>query len=727
MWGDRVQDLTDSVIGRSVPRLDDPTFLRGEATFVADVRLARLAHVAIVRSPFAHGRLANVDVTTAKLIAGVIDVFTAIDVERFMKPLRPTRPFPPGLDRYRQFPLARDEVRYVGEPVAVVIAETREIAEDAAAQVAVEVDELPAVVGVASGSPIHTITKESGGDVTAAEKNASVSIEATFRLGRNTSVPMETRGLVASPEQDGGVTLYGVTKLPAFIRAVVADLLEVPQAAVRVHPVAIGGGFGVRGELYAEDLLTVIAAVRSARSVAWIEDRREHLSSVNHSRESTWHVRVAATESGEIVALSGIVDLDAGAYLRTLVPAELDASELFGPYRIPAYRCEARVWLTNKMGIGTMRAPGTFESTFVREMLLERLAAALHLPALEVRRRNLLEPGDLPLALGFDLLGSAAVYDSADLPEAFRLAYEAIHADEAAARARAAGAGKRFGISVVPVILPTGIGPFESARLVVEPPGILSVYVATTSMGQGHSTSLAQVAADAVGVPVDLVTVHEGDPAAVPASIGTFASRSMVAAGNAVWAAGLQLREQLSELLGNRTVDLDRALETGGQALESIARFDIPTLTYAYGAHAVQVEVDPDLGSVELIRYVVVADAGRIVNPVMASDQIRGATVFGIGGALFESIEYSAEGQLLTSTLLDFLLPSVGEAPVIEVVLLDRARSPLNPLGIKGVGEIGTAAAGAVIAAAVQDAIGYEGRWLDELPLTPERVRALIG
>lgn len=683
--------------------------------------------MSVVRSQVAHGRLHNVDVTKAKLIAGVIDVFTANDVERFMKPLRPTTPFPGDLDQYRQFPLARDEVRYVGEPVAVVVAETRAIAEDAAAVVAVEVDELQPVVGVASGSPIHTITKQSGADIAEAEKSASVCVEATFRLGRNTGMPMETRGLVASPEADGGVTLYGVAKLPAFIRAVIADLLEVPPTAVRVHPVAVGGGFGVRGELYPEDLLTVIAAVRSARSVAWIEDRREHLTSINHARESTWRVRVAATENGEIVALSGAVDIDAGAYLRTLVPAELDASELLGPYRIPAYRCEARVWLTNKMGIGTMRAPGTFESTFVREMLLERLAVALHMPAVEVRRRNLLEPGDLPLALGFDLLGSAAVYDSADLPEAFRIAYDAIYTDEASARARATGAGKRFGISVVPVILPTGIGPFESARLVVEPPGILSVYVATTSMGQGHATSLAQIAADAVGVSIGLVTVHEGDPAAVPASIGTFASRSMVAAGNAVWAAGLQLREQLSELLGNRPFDLVRTLETGGQALEATARFDIPTLTYAYGAHAVQVEVDPELGSVDLVRYVVVADAGRIVNPVMASDQIRGAAVFGIGGALFESIEYSAEGQLLTSTFLDFLLPSVGEAPAIEVVLLDRARSPLNPLGIKGVGEIGTAAAGAVIAAAVQDAIGYEGRWLDELPLAPEKVRALIG
>jgi carbon-monoxide dehydrogenase large subunit len=607
-----------------------------------------------------------------------------------------------------------------------VVAETRAIAEDAAAMASVEVDELEPVMGVASGSPIHTITKQAGGELAEAEKNASVSVEATFRLGRNTSMPMETRGLVASPEPDGGVTLYGVAKLPAFVRAAIADLLEVPVTAVRLAPVAVGGGFGVRGELYPEDLLTVIAAVRTARSVAWIEDRSEHLTSINHARESTWHVRVAAAESGEIVALSGIVDIDAGAYLRTLVPAELDASELFGPYRIPAYRCEARVWLTNKMGIGTMRAPGTFESTFVREMLFERLAAALHMPALEVRRRNLLQPGDLPLALGFDLLESAAVYDSADLPEAFRLADDAIHKDEAAARSRATGAGKRFGISVVPVILPTGIGPFESARLVVEPPGILSVHVATTSMGQGHSTSLAQVAADAVGVPIDVITVHEGDPAAVPASIGTFASRSMVAAGNAVWAAGLQLREQLLELLEDRPVDLVRALEIAGQALEATARFDIPTLTYSYGAHAVQVEVDPELGTVELLRYVVVADAGRVVNPVIASDQIRGGAVFGIGGALFESIEYSAEGQLLTSTFLDFLLPSVGEAPAIEVTLVDRARSPLNPLGIKGVGEIGTAAAGAVIAAAVQDAIGHEGGWLDELPLVPEKVRALI-
>src|SRR4029077_16902179 len=339
--------------------------------------------------------------------------------------------------------------------------------------------------------------------------------------------------------------------------------------------------------------------------------------------------------------------------------------------------CEARVWLTNKMGIGTMRAPGTFESTFVREMLLERLALALGMSSDELRRRNLLLPSELPRSPGFDLLGSMVVYDSADLPEAFRIAHSAIPTCERQARERAIATGRQLGISVVPVILPTGIGPFESARLAVEPPGVVAVYVATTSMGQGHTPSLAQIAADAVGVPVEHVTVHEGDPATVPVSIGTFASRSMAAAGAAVWTAGLELREQLSDLMGDQPMELEAALETGRPSLAATARVEIPTLTYAYGAHAAQVAVDLELGAVEPIRYVVVADAGRIVNPDSAIAQVQGGVLFGIGGALVESIEYSPEGQPLTTTFLDFLMPSVAEVPAIDVTLIDRARSAL--------------------------------------------------
>jgi len=667
----------------------------------------------------------RIDTIAATQAEGVIAVLTAGDLAPWIKPLRPTRPFPDGLDQYRQLPLGRDEVRYVGEPLAIVVAETRSLALDAAARVELDIDEMPAVMDTGEARPVHVITKRAGASITEAWAAAPVQVEATFKVGRNTGMPMETRGLVVSPELDGGVSLYGVTKLPGFVRLAIAEVLGVGPLLVRVRPVATGGGFGVRGELYVEDILVTLAAQHTAHPVAWIEDRSEHLASINHARESVWRVRAGASSEGRLLALSGQVDIDAGAYLRTLVPAELDASELLGPYRVPAYECEARMCLTNKMGIGTMRAPGTYESTFVREMLIEKLAARLGLAGAEVRRRNLLTPEELPLEVGFDLLGSGVVYDSADLPTAFDMAADAITTDLDDARLKARTAGKRLGVGVVPVLLPTGIGPFETARLAVEPPGVLAVYVATTSMGQGHTTSLAQIAAEAVGVGVERVVVHEGDPATVPASIGTFASRSMVAAGTAVWTAGLQLREQLSELGGDGPIDLAMALQVGGSALEASAKFDIPTLTYAYGAHAALVQLDPELGTVEPLRYVVVADAGRVINPDSALDQILGGVVFGIGGALLESIEYSPDGQLRTASFLDFLMPTIAEVPVIDVWLIDRARSPLNPLGVKGVAEIGTAAAGAAIAVAAQDALGRKDRWIDELPLSLSGIRDL--
>jgi len=694
----------------------------GASQFVGDVRLPGLVHLAVVRSAHAHARLRKVDTSRAAAASGLIDVFSAAEIGPWLHPLASTRPFPPDVEPYRQLALARDKVRYVGEPLAAVVAETLGEAEDAAALVEVEVEELPVVVTVGSGTPVHTVVKEAGRQIAEIEAQAHLTVEATLRVGRDTGMPMETRGLIVVPDDDGGVTLFGVAKLPAFVRAAIAQVLDLSPNLVRIHPVSIGGGFGVRGELYAEDVIAVVAAVRTRRPVAWIEDRTDHLVGANHSRETVWRLRASVAADGSLLALSGQVDVDAGAYVRTLVPADLYATELMGPYRVPAYCCEVRTWLTNKMGIGTMRAPGTFESSFAREMLFERIAARLQLTGEEFRRRNLLGPSELPLAPGFDLLGSPVVYDSADLPHAFHLAAEAIEAMLPTARAQASAAGRRVGAAVVPVILPTGIGPFEAAHLVVERPGVVVVYTATTSMGQGHETSLAQIAADAIGVSMEAVVVREGDPATVPRSVGTFASRSIATAGSAVWNAGLKLRELLKDLLGDGLIDLERALSLSNTPIEATERFEIPTLTYAYGAHGAVVELDPELGTVCPLRYVVVADPGRVVNPAIVHDQLAGAAAFGIGGALLQSIDYSADGQPLTMSFLDYLLPTVMELPEVEVVLVDRARSRLNPLGVKGAGEIGTAGAGAAIAVAAQDALGRDGAWIEKLPLQPARL-----
>jgi aerobic carbon-monoxide dehydrogenase large subunit len=715
-------------IGRSIRRVEDRRLLRGEDTFAGDIRLPDLAAVAVVRSPLAHAVLLGVDLAAARAAEGVLDAFWHEDVVEFMGPLPTARPFDPDLDRFRQSPLPRDRVRYAGEPVAVVVAETRALAEDAAALVTLDLDPLDAAVDASNvegpelfdGHPnlIHTIVKAAGGDIGLALEGADVVVEETLRVHRYSAVPLETRGLVARPDPDGGLTLWGVTKLPHFLRSGIAETLGLDPSLVRVVPVAVGGGFGVRGEFYPEDVLVPVAALRTGRPVAWIEDRREHLLGTNHSRESSWRIRAGATGDGDLVGLEAQLVYDLGGYLRTLVPPELAASDLIGPYRLPSFRSEVRCVLTNKMGIGPVRSPGMYEAWFARERVLDRLAERLGMKAIDFRMRNLLRPEEFPHRAGLQVFGTEVVFDSADPPEALRIAAEAV------TRPMPAPApGRRLGRAAIPFIEHTAAGPVEIARLRVEPPGMVAVYVGTTSMGQGHETTLAQIAADAVGVPFDRVAIREGDPDATPFGLGTFASRSTVMGGSAVWLAGLELRARLDRVDPGRRLPLERVLQRAaaeGLELEVVHRFEAEHMTYSYGAHGAVVELDPELGTLQVLRYVVVADVGRVVNPDIVLGQIRGGAVQGMGGALLEELAYSPDGQPLSTSFMDYLLPTALDVPEVEVVLLDRARSTTNPLGVKGAGELGSIAVGATLASAAQDALGPNGGWIDRLPLAPE-------
>jgi len=730
--------MPETFIGRSISRVEDPRLLTGNGTFVADVRLPGMLHMAVLRSMLPHAVVRGVDAEPARSLSGVVDAFSAADIRQYLKPLPSQRPI--TNDRLRQVVLATDRVRYVGEPLAVVVAESRHRAEDGVSAIFPALEPLPVVADTSAagaeeatqifdGLPNLVLEVVKEAEVPGTEPMGSdVVVEETLKVQRHTSVPLETRGLVARPDSDGGLTVWGVAKMPHFLRAAIAEFVGLPPEKVRIQPVDVGGGFGVRGEIYPEEVLVPLAALRTGQPVSWIEDRREHLLGTNHSREVTWRVRAAARRDGRLVSLEATAEIDVGAYVRPLlqVIAEQTSSNLLGPYRVPIYRCRAKCLLTNKMGIGTVRAPGRFEATFARERIFDLLAHELGMDRIEFRDRNLLEAADYPVRTGLQMFGRDMVYDSGDPRGALQAAAEALDAPRIEGlAAKAHEEGKRVGYGIAPFIESTGAGLFEFARVAVEPPGVVTVRTGTTSMGQGHETTLAQVAADAVGVDLNEIQVVEGNPDDVPRGVGTFGSRTTVMAGNAVWLAGQELRRRIDTLYSGRRRSLGELLAEAGErgvVLDVTEEFRSEDPTYAYGTHVAVVEVDPEVGTVRVLRYVVVTDVGRVINPAVVTGQIQGGVAQGIGGALLEELVYSEDGQPLSTSFMDYLLPSALDTPPIEVVLLDRAVSPRNPLGVKGAGEVGTIGVGAAVANAVSDALKPEGTPILSLPLKPDRL-----
>lgn len=674
-----------------------------------------------------------------------------------------------------QYPLAREVVRYMGEPVAVVVARNRALAEDALERIAVAYEPLPAITDVAQAMqpgavPLHpaaprnlaTHIVEQVGDVEAAVAQADLVVRERFTTNRHAGVPLETRGLVA--HYDPGtelLTVWGVTKVPHFNRRVLADLLEMPEHRIRFVEPDVGGGFGVRGEFYPEDFLVPCLARLLQAPVQWIEDRREHLQATNHSRQQTHEALLALRRDGTILALQDRVYVDIGAYVRThgfIVPA-LTAAMLPGPYRIPNYRCDAYAVLTNKTPIGTYRSPGRYEANFVRERLLDLAAARLGMDPAALRFKNLLTPKELPYDVGTTTLETPTVYDSGDYPEALRQALARI--DYAGFRAQQASwrrQGIYRGIGIGCYVEKTGLGPFEGARVQVDASGKVVVWTGATHLGQGLETMLAQVCAEVLPVDLDEVTVYHGDTSHVPYGVGSFASRSTVMAGSATYLAAQKVREKILTLVAHHleaAVDdlelvagrvqvrgaparsltlrqvaqlampqhtLPRGLEPG---LEATAYFHADHMTYANGVAVVTVEVDPETCTARLLRCVVACDLGRAVNPLTVEGQVAGGAAQGIGGALYEELVYDAQGQLLTASFMDYLLPSAMEVPHVETVILETP-TPLNPLGVKGVGEGGIAGMGGAVANAIADALAPFGVQVRSLPLHPDALFRLL-
>ena len=754
-----------SGVGTSPLRKEDWPLLRGEGRFIADFTRPGMVHAFVVRSPFAHARIGSIDRAAALAAPGVIDIITAEDLPDG-GPRIPTRQFgTPGSERFLQRPLAGEVVRYSGEPVAVVIADSRYVAEDAAELLAIDYEAIDPVLdpddAVAPGAPL--LQPEAGTNVAGqwtidlgswddAAATADLVIKEVFRIQRHGAVPLETRGLLAEYDAAANsLTVWGAAKIPHVNRSILTRLLGwADESKVRMVELHVGGGFGARGEFYPEDYLIPFAAIKTGRPICWVEDREENLRSTNHSREQVHRVEIALKADGTFLGLKDDLINNTGAYIRThgmTVPA-MSASMLPGPYRWPAYHAEVRSVVTNKTPGGTYRSPGRYEANFVRERLIDIAAHRLGLDPIEVRRRNLIKKSSFPYSVGTTYDGHPVIFDSGD--------YELL-LDKASARfdlegmrrwrSEPAPAGKQRGIGVGMFVEKSGPAIREYARVEVSESGEAIVYTGSVSVGQGVETVLAQVCASHLGIPFERITVVHGDTAVVPEGMGAFGSRAAMLGGAAVMIASETLRTRILEEAGEileadaedlvlvpagvgvagaptRTVSWAELVRPHGGVISQESRFACDLLGYPYGIHIAAVEVDPISGEVHVDRYAVGYDIGRCINPVLVDGQIAGGLAQGIGGALLEEFRYDATGQPLAASFMDYLLPTSAEVPNVEVLVTEDAPSPLNPLGVKGAGEGGTAAVGAAIANAVSDALGQEAT---QLPLNPQHVVELAA
>ncbi len=738
------------MIGSAEPRVGGERLASGAGRFVADVRVPGMLEAAVLRSRHAHARIGRIDARRGLALPGVRAVLTAADV-----------PDNDGTARYLQPAIARGVVRYAGEPIALVIAEDRYVAVDALALIDVAYEPLPVCATVeaalAPGAPRLFANTDSNnvavirmrvGDADRAIGEAPLVIRERFTYPRQTACALETRGLVAVPPAvtGGELHLLGSTKCIHINRSILAPIFELPMGGLRLTEVDVGGGFGVRGELYPEDILIPLAALQLGRPVRFIEDRSESLLATNHARELTNAVEIGFDRDGRIVAIRSIIHADIGAYVRTagLVPAEFGAALLPGPYRVPHYSCDLWSVVTNKTPVGTLRSPGRPECNFVRERLLDAAAVRLGIDAAEIRKRNLIRADEMPYDIGTVSFGVNTVYDSGDFPGLLdtlltRLDYAGARAEQQ----RLAAQGVRRGIGLAVYVEKTGLGPFETAQLEAHADGRITVDTGAASMGPGLETVLAQIVGDALGLPAGRFDVRHADTAAVESGVGTYGSRGTVTAGNAAHMAAAKLLSEARRRAATRLAVAEDEIKYGAGVLTARGRevtlgalaaerrlavgasFNVPKVTYAGCAVAVVADVDIETGLVTLRRIVVGADVGRAVNPALIDGQLTGGVAFGIGNTLLESLQYDAEGQLLTGSLMDYALPAADHVPPVES-FYQEVPAHTNPLGLRGLGECGNPGLSGAIANAVCDALRDLDVSLTALPVTPARVFAAI-
>ena len=734
------------MIGQSVRRIEDGPLLVGNGRFVADISFPGEAHLRVVRSNFSHGTILGIETAEAHAIDGVLGVWTGNDLSD-LPPIDFRQIGYEELLPHRQRVLAIDTVRYIGEPVAFVVAVDPYLAEDVSELVVVDIEPLDT-------EETEIMLLESGyGSVDHAFATAENIVELDLRIGRHSAIPMETRGLLARPDSDTGVLeLHGLSKVPHYNSATIAAMLGLEPLSVVGREGHIGGGFGVRGELYPEDVLVAWAAVELDRPVKWIEDRREHLIAANHSRDQRHSVRAATDRDGYITAIDDEFWCDQGAYVRThgaTVPS-MTAAMLPGPYVVPAYRSRGRICLSNKTPAGTYRAPGRYEATFVCERLVEAIARELGLDAVDVRRRNLIPPGDMPFDRRLSALGTSLVYDSGDYGRLFERLLNHIKLDQLRDElATRRAAGEMVGLGLAIFVEKSGLGPHEDIHVAVAADGMVEVVTGAASVGQGVETAVAQICASDLEMDYRNVRVIHGQTDRIARGIGAFASRVTVMTGSAARLANDAIKEKArfltADLLEASSHDLEfrdggfgvrgdksawlslaQVAASSPNGLNAEATFETDHMTYPYGAHAAVVNVDAETGGVTIERYVVAYDVGKAINPMLIEGQILGGAAQGMGGALFEEFRFDDDSQPLVTSFMDYLMPTAAETCPIEILLSEDSPSPLNPLGVKGAGEGGTNAAGAALAAAVDDAIARPGA-ITELPMTPDRLRAILA
>jgi carbon-monoxide dehydrogenase large subunit len=770
-------------VGRSLLRREDQRLLTGQGQYIADLVLPHMLHAVFIRSHVAHARLRAVDLSRAAAAPGVVYVLSGIDLVRMLPPVPDTQLVLPKkwttavqhkFLNPQQPLLAFDKVRHVGEAVAIIVAESRYAAEDAAELVTLDLEPLPALVDVeaalaADAAVIHdrlgtnligefTIHK---GDIDAALAQAPHRLERRFYHHRYAAAPMECRGVVGLFDQrTDSATIWSSTQVVHWVRREASTVMQLPEARIRCVALDVGGGFGIKGHVYPEDLLIPFVARAIGRPVRWIEDRHEHMMSACHSRDQTHDVEVGFDRDGKILAFRDSFVFDCGAW--NPVGAGIvynTAVHLPGPYKVDNFAVRARIAATNKVPNAPYRGAGRPEAAFATERCMDLMAGVLGLEPAAVRLRNMITPAEMPYEVRLPYRdGEPIVYDGGDYPGGLQKALAAIGGVEAfrTRQAEARKAGRYLGLGIGCYVEGTGVGPFESAMVRVDPSGKIYVASGACPQGQGMETIFAQIVADTWGVDPDDVIMALADTAAIAIGFGTIASRSTVTLSAAIHHASEPLREKVFAIAANmlECSPGDLELRDGGvglvgvpgisvslakvaqaarpgwdhgrpegmdAGLENTYYFVPPTVTWAYASHAAIVDVDIGLGRVKIEKYVIAHDCGTVVNPMLVEGQIIGGAAQGLGGALFEEFNYDQEGQLLTGSLMDYLLPTASDIPDMQLIH-QHSPSPLNPLGVKGVGEGGAIAPPVVIANAVSDALAPFKAEFNSTPVKPEQI-----
>ena len=771
----RVKDAA----GVSVGRIEDQALLRGTARFVDDIPVDMPLHACFVRSPHAHARIVSIDTSMAMEIPGVVAIYTASDLRGDLTSLRMPLGFPsPTMPKNTTpFVLAPEEVAFVGEALAVVVADSRYIAEDAASMVMVEYDSLPVVAdcrtAVEPGSPTVRTEIPSNvlqqyqlayGDCTTAFASAAHVFGDDFWIHRGCAHSMEGRGVLATLEKSSDTLMvWSSTQLAHELHYAIASMLGQPEDKLRVITPEVGGGFGAKFMIYPEEIVIPVVARKLGRPVKWLEDRREHFTSSIQERDQYWHAEIAVDTQGKVLGVRGSMIHDHGAYTPQGTNVAYNAaSSMTGPYVVPHFELDVKVAHTNKVPVATIRGAGYPQANFVMERLLDRVSHELGLDRAECRRLNMIPPEKIPYTKPLkSRAGLPLVVDSGDFPALqAKLLAHIDYAGFETRRAAARSAGKYLGLGIANSVKPTGRGPFESARVRILPSGRIAIYTGALAMGQGLKTTLAQICAGHLGVSVSAIDVTAGDTSFIGFGMGGFASRQTIMAGSAVHQAALAVAAKAITVAATMlklpadtlalhdgyvvsTVDptvsislAQLAIEMKGApgfalphladpGLEATSHFHCDAQTYAGASHGCEVEVDPLTGEIKLTRYVAVQDSGELINPQLAEGQVHGGVVHGIGNALFEWMGYDESAQPVSTTFAEYLLPTAPEIPHIDVVFCSSP-SPLNPLGVKGIGECATVPVASAIIGAIENALQDFHVRIAEAPLGPVRLLELL-